>query len=40
MVYREANLGADPSDDMTEEELEVFGVDWEGLHEDNILQSL
>ncbi|KAF8055696.1 hypothetical protein FPV67DRAFT_1567427 [Lyophyllum atratum] len=24
---------------MTEEELEVFGMDWEGLREDNLLQS-
>ena len=24
---------------MSEEELEVFGVDWEGLHNDTLLQS-
>ena len=35
-----SQLGAGSNDDMTKEELEIFGVDWEGLHEDNILQSL
>lgn len=28
-----------PDDDMTEEELEVFGVDWQGLRDENLLQS-
>lgn len=37
---RGSQLGSGPNDNMTEEELEVFGVDWEGLREDNILQSL
>jgi hypothetical protein len=28
-----------PNDNMSQEELEVFGVDWEALRDDNILQS-
>lgn len=29
-----------PEDAVAEEELEVFGVDWEGLHDDQLLASL
>jgi len=28
-----------PGDEMSLEELEVYGVDWEGLHEERLLQS-
>jgi hypothetical protein len=28
-----------PEEDLTEEELEVYGVDWEGLHDERILES-
>ena len=28
-----------PNDDMSQEELEVFGVDWEALRDENILRS-
>ena len=28
-----------PSDDMSQEELEVFGVDWEALRDENVLRS-
>jgi len=28
-----------PEDDLTEEELEVYGVDWEGLHDEQLLNS-
>jgi hypothetical protein len=28
-----------PNDEMSQEELEVFGVDWEALRDENILRS-
>jgi hypothetical protein len=28
-----------PEEELNEEELEVYGVDWEGLHDDQLLQS-
>jgi hypothetical protein len=28
-----------PEEDLTEEELEVYGVHWEGLHEEQLLRS-
>lgn len=28
-----------PEDDLTEEELEVYGVDWDGLHDEQLLNS-
>lgn len=28
-----------PREEMSEEELEVYGVDWEGLHDDRLLRS-
>ncbi|KAL0060558.1 hypothetical protein AAF712_012678 [Marasmius tenuissimus] len=35
--YRGDNLASYP---MTEEDLELFGVDWEGLHNDTLLRAL